>query len=70
MLSENNNQENFKVIIASKTKEDDTVILTSNEMSKKWIESAVYNFDSSNRQYSAYLNETSMQNVVTKEEID
>lgn len=53
--------ENFNVIFASKENVDgeETVILTSEELTKSWLERALHSFDPTNRQYSAYLNEES-----------
>lgn len=63
--------EDFQVIIASKTKDDDTIILTSQEQTQKWLENAMFNFNNNYHQYSTYLNENSLgKAVITNEEID
>lgn len=51
-------KEDFEVVFPSKLDEDTvSVITTSEEMGKKWLEQAMYQFDSTNNQYSTYLNE-------------
>lgn len=65
------NDENFDVIIATEKKEDNTVVLTTSEMGKKWLENAMKNYDPENKIYSAYLNDLSCGSpVITKEFLD
>ena len=54
-------EEDFSVTFASKhnTDGEETVILTSEEIAKNWMEEALRSFDPSNKQYSVYLNEHS-----------
>lgn len=54
-------EEDFSVTFASKhnTDGEETVILTSEEIAKNWMEEALRSFDPSNKQYSVYLNERS-----------
>ena len=61
-MSEQNTQstspkEDFTVMIGSQSS-DDTVVLTTTELSKKWLETAMVNYSSDNHNYSTYLNET------------
>lgn len=51
-----NFSEDFSVTIASRDG-DETVSISSEELTKSWMENALKSFDPSNRQYSAYLNE-------------
>ena len=69
-IIQDNNQD-FEVIITSKT-DDNTVIVTSaEELSQKWIENAMLGYDSSNQKYSAYLSDgTSPSNKITPEYLD
>lgn len=50
------NNEDFGVTLGTNIG-DDTVLLTSTEMTKEWLESAMQKFDSGNKQYSSYLND-------------
>lgn len=54
-------EEDFSVTFASKQNADgeETVILTSEEIARNWMEEALRSFDPSNKQYSVYLNEHS-----------
>jgi hypothetical protein len=62
--------ESFKVIIASKPDED-TIVLTSQEQSNKWLETAMFNFNNNYHQYSAYLNESSLSaDIISANDID
>ena len=49
-------EEDFSVTFASKhnTDGEETVILTSEEIAKNWMEEALRSFDPSNKQYSVY----------------
>lgn len=49
--------EDFTVTIGSRPS-DDTIVLTTTELSKKWLETAMLNYRSDNHNHSAYLNET------------
>lgn len=63
-------KEDFQVTIASKPDED-TIVLTSTEMAKKWFEQAMYNFNNNYHQYSVYLNESGLgSTIITNEMID
>lgn len=70
-MSENTPQEEgFKVIIASKPDED-TIILTSQEQSNKWLETAMFNFNNNYHQYSTYLSESSLSaDIISANDID
>ena len=59
--------ENFEVTYASKTDDEETVILTSGELTEKWLSEALKKYDPTNRQYSAYLDDKSSQNIVSQE---
>lgn len=62
--------EDFKVIIASKA-DDDTIILTSQQQSQKWLEQAFFNFNNNYHQYSTYLTESSLGKThITNDTID
>jgi hypothetical protein len=51
-------KEEFEVLIPNKIDEDTVSIIgTSEEIGKRWLEQAMYQFNSSNNQYSTYLNE-------------
>ncbi|MGG1663082.1 hypothetical protein [Brevibacillus sp. NRS-1366] len=54
-----NENENFKVVIASKADED-TIVLTSQEQSQQWLEQAFSKFNNNYHQYSSYLTESSL----------
>lgn len=53
--------DDFNVTFASSSNLDgqDVAILTSEGITKQWLEEALQNFDPSNRQYSVYLNDPS-----------
>src|SRR5574344_1143422 len=59
--------ENFEVTYASKTDDDETIVLTSTEIAEKWLSEALKKYDPTNRQYSAILNDKSSQNTVTQD---
>ena len=62
--------EDFEIIFTSKP-DKETVVVTAQDISKKWIESAVLKFDNSYKQYSSYLTESAISSTsLTKEEID
>ena len=63
------NNEDFEVALGTKLDED-TVVLTSTEITQEWLESAVKRFDSSNKQYSTYLNDGTGNTVMTDEQLD
>ena len=58
------NNEDFGVTLGTKIN-DDTVLLTSADITKEWLESAVQKYDSSNKQYSSYLNDTSSNSAIS-----
>lgn len=62
--------ENFEVTYASKTDDDETIVLTSTEIAEKWLSEALSKYDPTNRQYSAILNDKSSQNTVTQDVLD
>ena len=63
--------EKFDVIISTDMPEDNTVVLTTSEMGKQWLETAMKNYDAENKIYSAYLNDLSSGNpIITKEILD
>ena len=62
--------ENFEVTYASKTDDDETIVLTSTEIAEKWLSEALQKYDPTNRQYSAILNDKSSQNTVTQDVLD
>lgn len=69
-MADKNKEEDFGVTLGTKI-DNDTVLLTSTEMSKDWLEKAMQNYDSSNKQYSSYLNDSSFGNaILSDEEID
>lgn len=66
-----NDNEKFDVIIATEKPEDNTVVLTTSEMGKQWLQTAMKNYDAENKIYSAYLNDLSTGNpIITKEILD
>lgn len=70
-MNKSEKEENFDVIIASEKPEDDTVILTTSEMGKQWLETAMRNYDAENKMYSAYLNDlASGTPIINKEVLD
>lgn len=64
-------EQDFEVVISSNTK-DDTIIVTSvEELSQKWIQSAMSLYDSTNQKYSAYLTDgKSPSDKITPEYLD
>ena len=66
-----NDNEKFDVIISTEVPEDNTVVLTTSEIGKQWLETAMKNYDAENKIYSAYLNDLSSGNpIITKEILD
>lgn len=66
-----NEEKDFDIIITSDIPQENTKILTTSEMGKEWLETAMRNYDAKNTAYSAYLNELSITSpVVTKEKLD
>ena len=64
-------EKDFDIIITSDIPQENTKILTTSEMGKEWLETAMRNYDAKNTAYSAYLNELSItSSVVTKEKLD
>lgn len=62
--------EDFEVVYASKP-DDDTVILTSQDKGKVWLEQAMFQFGNNYNQYSSFLNENSLNRTqITPEELD
>lgn len=61
----------FEVIISSKTNEDNIVITSVEEISDRWLSSAINSYDSSNQKYSAYLKDgNSPSDKITPEYLD
>ena len=70
-MNQTENDENFDVIIATEKPNEDTVILTTSEMGKQWLETAMRNYDAENKIYTAYLNDLSSGTpIITKEILD
>ena len=70
-MKKTENEDNFDVIVATEVPEDKTVVLTTTEMGKKWLETAMKNYDPENKIYSAYLNDISAgKPIITKEILD
>ena len=64
-------EKDFDIIITSDIPQENTKILTTSEMGKEWLETAMRNYDAKNTAYSVYLNELSItSSVVTKEKLD
>jgi hypothetical protein len=70
-INKTETEQSFEVIITSKA-DDNTMVVTSvEELSQKWIESAMTTYDSSNQKYSVYLNDgNSPSNKITPEYLD
>jgi len=70
-VSKISEEKDFDIIITSDIPQENTKILTTSEMGKEWLETAMRNYDAKNTAYSAYLNELSITSpVVTKEKLD
>lgn len=69
-MLENKKDEDFTVITATELPEENTVVLTTSEMAKKWLEVAMKSYDPSNRQYSSYLKDKSSVGEITLDTID
>ena len=70
-MSKISEEKDFDIIITSDIPQENTKILTTSEMGKEWLETAMRNYDAKNTAYSAYLNELSITSpVVTKEKLD
>lgn len=70
-MSKEKNEDNFDVIFATEKPEEDTIVLTTAEMGRRWIETAMKNYDAENKIYSAYLNDLSSGSpIITKEILD
>ena len=68
-MTEKNN-EDFGVTLGTNIN-NDTVLLTSADITKEWLESAVQKYDSGNKQYSSYLNDAGMGSaILSDDEID
>lgn len=69
-MSENIQSEDYEVIIRSKAS-DGTEIITSSDITEKWLLSAISGYDASNQKYSAYLKDgNSSSDKLTPEYID
>ena len=65
------NNEDYEVIIRSTTKDGVEIITSSDEISQRWLASAVAGYDPSNQKYSAYLKDgISSSEKITPEYID
>lgn len=70
-MSKISEEKDFDIIITSDIPQENTKILTTSEMGKEWLETAMRNYDAKNTAYSVYLNELSItSSVVTKEKLD
>ena len=70
-MSKISEEKDFDIIITSDIPQENTKILSTSEMGKEWLETAMRNYDAKNTAYSAYLNELSITSpVVTKEKLD
>ena len=70
-MSKISEEKDFDIIITSDIPQENTKILTTSEIGKEWLETAMRNYDAKNTAYSAYLNELSITSpVVTKEKLD
>ena len=63
-------KENYEVITSTEIPDSDTTIITTSEMAAQWLESAMRNYDPTNRQYSAYLSDKTTSGTVTPEVLD
>lgn len=70
-MSIEKNEDNFDVIFATEKTEENAVVITTTEMGRKWLETAMKNYDAENKIYSAYLNDLSSGTpMITKEILD
>lgn len=70
MTDKNKENEDFEVALGTRINKD-TTILTSAELTKEWLESAMQRHDSGNRQYSAYLGDNGFgSTVLSDDELD
>ena len=70
-MSKISEEKDFDIIITSDIPQENTKILTTSEMGKEWLETAMRNYDAKNTAYSVYLNALSItSSVVTKEKLD
>lgn len=62
---QNTIDEDFSVVIASEP-DDSTVVLTSDQMGKQWLDRAMSAYDPTNRMYSAFLNDSGSAATLTQ----
>lgn len=61
----------FDVILASDITEEDTQVITTSEMGKEWLETAMKQYDAKNTTYSTYLNDLACSTPeITKDTLD
>lgn len=63
-------KEDFSVTYATEIPEKNTIVLTTTEISEKWLADAMKKYDPANRQYSAMLSDKSNADTVTPELLD
>lgn len=65
------NEENFDVVISTSVPKEDTVIVTTSELAKQRIETAMRNYNPQNTMYSTYLKDLGAPPpFITKQELD
>lgn len=63
--------EDFQIYIASQPDPDTTIITSTQELSQKWLEDAMYKFNNNYHQYSTILTESSISSIaITDDMID
>lgn len=67
----NKDQDNeYEVVFASQV-DGDTTVITTADRGRDWLEQAMFNFNNDYKQYSVYLNESSLgQQTITVDELD
>ena len=61
----------FDVIISSEFPQEDTTVITTSELGRQWLETAMRNYDAKNTSYSTYLNDLTMGTTdITSEILD
>ena len=64
-------EQDFEVVISTKTDADTVVVTSVEELSQKWIQNAMSMYDSTNQKYSAYLTDgKSPSEKITPEYLD
>lgn len=57
-MSKNENTDDFEVVLGGQP-DSETIVITSEEMTKRWLKDALAAYDPGNLMYSAYLNDGS-----------